>query len=75
MTADDARTPSACYQYIRDQYGLTFRVGDAVLVDGGKRGIVRPKRTRLHYVSVLVEGEREAGEYHPGDVTADQERA
>lgn len=69
VTGYDARSPSACYEYIRDQYARVFRIGDRVVMGGGAElGFVVNKRGRLHYVAVLVDGDSEPSEYHPSDV-------
>lgn len=67
------REPSPCYEYIKQQYGIVFRVGDRVKItepgeDFGKHGRVLLKKQRFHYVGVEVEGSLERGEWHPESV-------
>lgn len=62
--------PSPCYEYIATNYGLVFREGDRVRVtedceERGRMGTVRRKRGRLHYLSVQLDGDKAAGEWHP----------
>ena len=65
--------PSPCYEYIEQQYGIVFRVGDRVRVtesglDQGRHGRVLLKKQRFHYVSVELEDTLERGEWHPESV-------
>ncbi len=55
-----------CYEYVRNYYGVPAYIGVRVKADG-KEGVLVEARSNLHYIHVLLDGEKHTSPCHPTD--------
>jgi len=56
-----------CYEYVRNYYHVPAYVGVRVRLPSGREGVLVAAKSDLHYVHILIDGERRRGLYHPTD--------
>lgn len=55
-----------CYEYVRCYYNVPAYVGVRVKA-GNKEGVLVRATSDLHYIHILIDGEKHSNPYHPTD--------